>query len=68
MCKMQDAVGDGTVSANSGGAPRLAEGGAIRQQFRLKGFSHEPVYQGKVAQCVTHYCLIKTAALAKVSK
>lgn len=68
VCMMQDTVGDGTVPANSGAAPRSAGGGAIRQQFRLKGFSHEPAYQNEVAQCVTHYCLTKIAALAKVSK
>jgi pimeloyl-ACP methyl ester carboxylesterase len=68
VCKMQDSIGDGTVPANSGAAPRLTGGGAIRQQFRLKGFSHEPAYKDEVAQCVAHYCLTKIVALAKVNK
>jgi pimeloyl-ACP methyl ester carboxylesterase len=66
-CEMQDGVGDGTVPASSGMAPRVAGGKNIRQQFRLDGFSHEPAYKDSTAQRVTHYAIIKIAALAKIS-
>lgn len=67
-CQMQDSVGDGTVPAHSGAAPRAAGGSAIRQQFRLKGFSHEPAYKDDVAKQVTHYSITKIVAFAKVNK
>lgn len=67
VCQMQDTVGDGTVPANSGASPRAIGGKSVRQQFRLKGFSHEPAYHDEIAKCVAHYGVTKIAALAKVN-
>jgi pimeloyl-ACP methyl ester carboxylesterase len=65
-CDKQDGRGDGTVPASSGMFPRANGGPNIRQQFRLKGFSHEPAFKNATAQRVTHYAITKIAAQAKV--
>jgi len=65
-CLMQDGGGDGTVPASSGSAPlRRDREGSIRQQFRLKGFAHEPAFKDEGARQVTLYALVKIAAQAR---
>ncbi len=63
--EMQDGSGDGTVPASSGAAPLLQGRGAIRQQFRLTGFKHEPAYQNATAQRAVLYAITKIAGTAK---
>ena len=65
-CLLQDGAGDGTVPASSGSAPlRRDRQGCIQQQFRLKGFGHEPAFKDAGAKQVTLYALVKIAAQAR---
>ncbi len=62
---MQDGAGDGTVPQSSGAAPLKQGGAAIRQQFKLTGFGHEPAYQDATAQRAALYSITKIAGAAK---
>jgi pimeloyl-ACP methyl ester carboxylesterase len=64
-CEMQDGAGDGTVPVSSGSAPLKEGGGAIKQQFALTGFAHEPSYKNELAQRATLYAITKIAGRAK---
>jgi hypothetical protein len=65
---MQDGGGDGTVPASSGKAPLFTGGpGAIRQQFRMRGFEHEPSYNNGQARYATLFSIQKIAASAKLA-
>ncbi|CAD5372900.1 Alpha/beta hydrolase [Rubrivivax sp. A210] len=62
-CEKQDGSGDGTVPASSGRAPRLQ--GAVKQQFAMTGFGHEPAYKNAEVQRATLYAITRIAATAK---
>jgi len=65
----QDGGGDGTVPASSGRAPLVATNsvGSIRQQFRMRGFEHEPSYKNEQAQFATLFSIQKIAASARLA-
>jgi len=65
-CEMQDGKGDGTVPASSGAAPLGECSDAIRQQFQLTGFGHEPAYQNAKVQQTSLYAINKIVGQAKV--
>jgi hypothetical protein len=66
-CAKQDGVGDGTVPASSGRAPRKDGGRNVIQQFALDAIEHEPAYRDyPSAQQVTHYAITKLSALAEL--
>ena len=66
---MQDGGGDGTVPTSSGRAPLLTatSAGSIRQQFRMRGFEHEPSFKNGQAQYATLFSIQKIAASAKLA-
>jgi len=65
----QDGGGDGTVPVSSGRAPlnTTVSPGSIRQQFRMRGFEHEPAYKDPQAQFATLFSIQKIAASAKLT-
>jgi pimeloyl-ACP methyl ester carboxylesterase len=63
--EMQDGAGDGTVPASSGSAPLRDNAGAVRQQFKLTGFAHEPAYKDGAARRAVLYAITKIAGVAK---
>jgi hypothetical protein len=63
--EMQDGAGDGTVPVSSGAAPLAQGGGAVRQQFKLTGFAHEPAYKDGTAQRTTLYAITKIVGSAR---
>jgi pimeloyl-ACP methyl ester carboxylesterase len=63
-CEMQDGAGDGTVPKSSGAAPMEQGGAAVRQQFKLKGFGHEPSFKDATARMATLYAINKIAGTA----
>jgi len=65
----QDGGGDGTVPTSSGRAPLLntSSMGSIRQQFRMRGFEHEPSYKNEQAQFATLFSIQKIAASARLA-
>lgn len=63
--EMQDGAGDGTVPTSSGAAPLAQGGNAIRQQFRLTGFAHEPAYKNNTARRAVLYAITKIVGTAK---
>jgi hypothetical protein len=67
QCQAQDSTGDGTVPANSGRDPREGGGENILQQFEVAGIKHESAYRNPVARKITHYAIIKLAAMADLS-
>jgi pimeloyl-ACP methyl ester carboxylesterase len=64
-CELQDCAGDGTVPAVSGASPREKGGGNIKQQFALKGFSHDAAYKDENARRAALYAITRIAARAK---
>jgi pimeloyl-ACP methyl ester carboxylesterase len=62
---MQDGIGDGTVPLSSGSAPKRDGGAAVKQQFRMTGFSHEGSYKDPAAQKATLYAIAKIVGVAK---
>jgi pimeloyl-ACP methyl ester carboxylesterase len=63
--EMQDGAGDGTVPVSSGAAPLAQGGSAVRQQFKLTGFAHEPAYKDATAQRATLYAITKIVGTAR---
>lgn len=64
-CSSWNSNGDGTVPTLSGGAPRLAGGKNILQQFELAGVEHESAFRDyTVARLVAYYAVTKLAAIA----
>lgn len=59
--------GDNTVPSVSGAAPGQVGGAAVKQSFKMTGFTHAASYDNKGVRDATFYATGKLLALLKVA-
>lgn len=66
VCSKPDQPGDGTVPVASGKAPAKTGDPAVRQQFGLSGFAHEPAYHNRHVNEAVLHSIVKVTGRARV--